>query len=145
VEPFDKYPDKGLKPIRRLRGTVARHGHAREVLENGGFACAYCGLDMTVFEGWLQLSVDHVIPQQMVTFNWNPDWVLDEFNVVACCRPCNDLFNRDPVLGDPPASLEEFIAIRDRVFADRRVRILERRAAERDWFDANVTPLTKRD
>lgn len=141
MQPFDQYPEEGRRPTKRLTGALARHGYAHEVLRYCGYRCTYCGLDMSKFEGWLQLSIDHVIPQQMVKRGWNPEWVFDRFNVVASCRPCNDLFNRDPVLGDPPSDLSSFLTLRDRVYVDRRARIRQRRAEERRWFGKNVTPL----
>ena len=95
-QPFDNYPGGGRVLIRRLSGAEARKGYGREVLRYCGFRCAYCGLDLGEFEGWLQLSVDHVIPQQMVALGYPAEWVLDEANVVACCRSYNDLFDRSP-------------------------------------------------
>jgi len=138
--PFDGYPGGGRELLGRLRGDVARRGYGRKVLTWCDGRCAYCGLDMGVFEGWLQLSVDHVVPQQAIGAGVPADWVLDASNVVACCRSCNDLFNRDPGLTASPASLDAFYVLRDTLFAARRARIMERRAAERAWFDANVVP-----
>jgi hypothetical protein len=95
---------------------------------------------MAIFEGWLQLSVDHVVPQQTISSGLNPEWVLDSTNLVACCRSCNDLFNRDPIVAAVPTTLEAFYNLRDQVFLTRRARIIERRHAERSWFEENVLP-----
>jgi hypothetical protein len=136
--PFDSYPEGGRLPLGKPKGDLARRGYGRDVLAWCGFACAYCGLDMSVFEGWLQLSVDHVIPQQSVANGFPSAWVLDATNIVACCRSCNDLFNRDPHVDAVPESLEAFYDLRDRLYLARRARIVERRAHEREWFEENV-------
>jgi hypothetical protein len=138
--PFREYPDGGQRLLGRPKGDVARRGYGRQVLQWCGHRCAYCGLDMTMFEGWLQLSVDHVIPQQAIAAGFPEDWVLDTANLVACCRPCNDLFNRDPVIEPAPITLEGFLQLRDRLFLARQARIMERRENERAWFAEHVLP-----
>jgi hypothetical protein len=135
--PFTNYPGGGREPLGRPHGDVARRGDARALLDWCGRCCAYCGLDMSNFEGWLQLSVDHVVPQQ--TIGLIPaDWVLDRTNLVACCRSCNDLFNRDPGVTAVPTTPAAFFDLRDASFLRRRERIVERRAAEKAWFEENV-------
>lgn len=140
--PFEAYPHRG----RVLLGKppwgdgTARRSYGVKALEWCGYRCAYCGLPMSTFEGWLQLSVDHVIPQQMQGKGYPAEWVLDAFNVVAACGACNGYFNRDPVIGEIPTTLEAFCDLRDRVFRERRARILERRASERSWFDVHIKP-----
>lgn len=138
--PFDSYPDGGRSLLGKPKGDLARRGYGRQALAWCGFACAYCGLDMSVFEGWLQLSIDHVIPQQSVASGFPAAWVLDATNIVACCRSCNDLFNRDPHVDPVPESIEAFYALRDRLYLARRARIIVRRAEERAWFEDNVRP-----
>lgn len=140
--PFDAYPDGG----RVLLGKpwwgdgTARRSYGVEVLRWCGYRCAYCGLDMSTFDGWLQLSIDHVIPQQMQALGYPPEWVLDSVNLVAACMACNGYFNRDPVIGEVPTALEAFCDLRDRVFQERRKRIMERQSVERAWFDENIKP-----
>ena len=66
--PFPRYPGGGTKLLGKPRegdGT-ARRSYGLKALEWCGHRCAYCGLDMSVFEGWPLLSIDHVIPQQSV-------------------------------------------------------------------------------
>jgi hypothetical protein len=138
--PFDSYPHGGRSLLGKAKGDLARRGYGRQALAWCDFACAYCGLDMSVFEGWLQLSVDHVIPQQSVTTGFPAAWVLDATNIVACCRSCNDLFNRDPHVDAVPESIVAFYDLRDRLYLARRARIIERRAEERAWFEDNVLP-----
>ncbi|MGD0862934.1 MAG: HNH endonuclease [Candidatus Limnocylindrales bacterium] len=137
--PFASYPGSGQELLGPPHGDVARRGYGRDLLAWCGERCVYCGLDMSVFEGWLQLSVDHVVPQQAIGMGVPADWVLDRANVVACCRSCNDLFNRDPGVSVVPPSLEAFLELRDASFLQRRARINERRAAERAWFEENVS------
>jgi hypothetical protein len=140
--PFDAYPQGGRALLGKPKwgdGT-ARRSYGVKALEWCGYRCAYCGLDMSKFDGWLQLSIDHVLPQQMQASGYRAEWVLDAINVVAACLACNGYFNRDPVIGDVPATLEAFCDLRDRVFRERKARILERRATERAWFDSHIRP-----
>lgn len=140
--PFPAYPGGGRSLLGKPSwgdGT-ARRGYGVKALAWCGYRCAYCGLDMTTFERWLQLSVDHVIPQQMQKAGYPADWVLDAINVVAACLACNGFLNRDPAPAEVPATLDAFCNLRDRVFLERRARILERRRAELDWFEAHVRP-----
>lgn len=140
--PFDAYPLGGRVLLGKPKwgdGT-ARRSYGVKALEWCGHHCAYCGLDMSTFEGWLQLSIDHVIPQQMQGTGYASEWVLDAINVVAACNACNGYFNRDPVIGEIPTTLEAFCDLRDRVFRERQARILDRRATEREWFEANIKP-----
>jgi len=138
--PFGGYPDGGSRLLGKP-GTgdgTARHGYGRDVLRYCAYRCVYCDLDLSTFEGWLQLSIDHVVPQQMTAKGYASEWVLDKVNVVACCRACNDLFNRDPAVGPIPVDLAAFIDLRDRMYRERRHRILARREAERAWFEEHV-------
>ncbi len=66
------------------------------------------------------------------------EWVRSTANLVACCRPCNDLFNRDPVIEAVPSTLEGFFDLRDAIFLQRRAKILARRAEERAGFEEHV-------
>ena len=138
--PFSAYPESGRSLLGKPRwgdGT-ARRSYGVKALEWCGYRCAYCHLDMSSFEGWLQLSIDHVVPQQMQGAGYPTEWVLDAINVVAACMACNGYFNRDPVVGEVPTTLESFCDIRDRVFRERKARILVRRATERTWFDEHI-------
>jgi len=96
---------------------------------------------MSTFEGWLQLSVDHVVPQQTSAVGFPAEWLIDAANLVACCRSCNDHFNRGPVVDPVPASLDAFFDLRDRLYRARRARIIERRGEERVWFEEQVVPV----
>jgi len=140
--PFLTYPDGGRTLLGKPKwgdGT-ARRSYGLKALEWCGYRCAYCGLDMSTFEGWLQLSIDHVIPQQSQGAGYPAEWILDATNVVAACLACNGYFNRDPVVDAVPVTLDAFYDIRDRVFLERKARILTRRDTERVWFDEHVRP-----
>lgn len=136
--PFNAYPSGGKVLLGKPKGDLSRRGYGRDALAWCGFHCAYCGLDMSTFEGWLQLSVDHVVPQQATASGFPAEWILDATNLVACCRSCNDLFNRDPVVDPLPPTLDAFYELRDRLYLARQARIIERRAIERVWFEENV-------
>ena len=137
TSPFDRYTGGGRRRLGRPRqgDLTARHGYGPPVFAECGYVCVYCGLDMAAtFEGWLQLSVDHVIPRQMAARAVDPypaDLVEDITNLVTCCRACNDFGNRF-VAGDPaPTPEAAFYDLRDRTFAERRAMILARREQER--------------
>lgn len=78
--PFDGYPEGGRSLLGKPRSgdSSARRGYGRDVLRYCRYQCAYCALDMTKFEGWLQLLVDHVVPQQMVALGFPGEWILDD-------------------------------------------------------------------
>ena len=144
--PFTTYPGGGreLLGVPRSGDGTARRSYGRQVHEYCGYRCAYCDLDMGAFEGWLQLSVDHVVPQQMVKQGWPKEWIRDTINIVACCVTCNGLFNRDPAVAPVPATFEAFLTIRDSIFEQRRVRIRERRELEMIWFETEIAPRVRR-
>jgi hypothetical protein len=83
------------------------------------------------FENWLQLSVDHVIPRQMVRLGFPVELIEDITNLVTYCRACNDFGNRFTVAGQPPTTDEAFYDLRDRIFAERRAAIAAKRESER--------------
>jgi 5-methylcytosine-specific restriction endonuclease McrA len=140
--PFLSYPNGGRTLLGKPKwgdGT-ARRSYGLKALEWCGYRCAYCGLDLSSFEGWLQLSIDHVIPQQSQGAGYPAAWILDATNVVAACMACNGYFNRAPVLDAVPVNLDAFYDVRDRVFLERKARIVARRDTERAWFDEHVRP-----
>jgi hypothetical protein len=129
--PFSAYPGGGRLLLDPPSGSGARKGYAREILRWCGYRCAYCDLGMRTSNGWLQLSVDPVVPQQVVGMGFPREWVRSASNLVACCRACNDLFNQDPVVESVPSTLEGFFDLRDTIFLQRRAKILAHRAEER--------------
>ena len=67
--------------IDSLRG----YGHNTHVKHN--FMCVYCGFDGRAFSNWLQLSIDHVLPQSQGGNDV-------EENKVTCCQQCNSMTSR---------------------------------------------------
>lgn len=132
--PFASYAEAGqtILPPPRQRDGTARHGYGLDVFAQCGYMCVYCGLDMAKdFGAWLQLSVDHVVPHQMVKGGHDRKYVESVSNLVTCCRACNDLGNRyTPPAGPAPMTDEAFLVLRDSVFRERRSMILKRRAEE---------------
>jgi len=81
------------------------------VFRRCNFTCVYCGFDGRPFDGWMQLSIDHVIPRS----SQGPD---EEANLVAACRSCNSITSRMQFATN--TTWEEIIqAKRDRVAAAR--------------------------
>lgn len=54
------------------------------ILKRDRFRCQYCGLDGTNFENSLVMSVDFIVPRARKGKK-------DPSNLVAACRPCNQL------------------------------------------------------
>jgi hypothetical protein len=143
---FDRYTGGG----RQLLGAPAmgdgtsRRGYGPAVFGQCGFACAYCGFSMeTAYEGWLSLSVNHVIPTGAATrLGYPAEWVRDTANLVTACRACNEFLNGYKVIDPAPASVDEFFDLRDRHFLAKREWVLVRHATERAWYDAAFPPPT---
>lgn len=136
--PFTRYEGGGRRLLGRPRqgDLTARHGYGPPVFEQCGYACVYCGLDMrATFEGWLQLSVDHVIPRQMTRLGYPVEWVEDITNLVTCCRACNDFGNRYTVADPPPTPEAAFFDLRDQVFQTRKAAVLAKRDQERAVYE----------
>jgi hypothetical protein len=89
------------------------------------------------YEAWLDLSVDHVVPQHLIKAGWPPDWVLDLINLVTCCRACNEFLNgyRVPSL-QAPLSVDAFASVRDQVFGEKLQHAQTRHSVERERFAA---------
>jgi hypothetical protein len=135
--PFLRYTDGGLKPLGISKGGSARLGYGPPVFALCGFRCAYCDFDMAEpYEDWLSLSVDHVVPDYLARAGWPADWVGDRFNLVTCCRACNEFLNGYRIVDvAPPHTLEEFVAARDRAFDEKRKLALDRHAVERRRYE----------
>ncbi|MGB9887201.1 MAG: HNH endonuclease [Moorellales bacterium] len=141
--PFDRYEGGG----RRLLGPpppgdgTCRHGYGPAVFRQCGLNCVYCGRFLGApYEAWLDLSVDHVVPRHAAARLGIPSaWVEDLANLVTCCRACNEFLNQYKVklALPPPANLDAFFDLRDRVFLEKQElalrRHLEERARYRRW------------
>lgn len=141
MEPFDRYPHGGKQLLGQLRGANARREYGLRLQRLTGIStCAYCRLDLTSsFEHWLLLCVDHVVPTQLARSLGIPKlYYNDMANCVLSCSACNGLDNR---YTHAPATVPEtwdavtFVAVRDRIFAERFDRIGALRAKEQAFFD----------
>jgi hypothetical protein len=123
---------------------TARHGYGPPVFEECGYSCVYCGLDMQhAYGGWLQISVDHVVPRNAVARGFPVEWIEDIANLVTCCRACNEFRNQFTVADRRPADSEAFFDLRDRVFAVRKANILARHAIEQASYEERVAYVFK--
>jgi hypothetical protein len=64
------------------------------------FTCVYCGFDGRTFDGWMQLSIDHIRPRSCGGSD-------ESDNRVAACRSCNSPTSR--MTFEPAASREEML------------------------------------
>jgi len=139
-QPFNQYPEDGLKLLPRMRGDNCRHGYGLELQRlTGQTTCAYCGVSLVDdYYHWLLLSVDHVIPvRQCHRLGLPDDWRESYSNMVLSCSGCNSFDNRYPIPWDEPSSdwtLDRFFNLRNKVFKDRKPRILSQRAKEMRFF-----------
>jgi hypothetical protein len=142
INPFDKYPEDGLKLLPRRRGANARGGYGLELQRRTKqTCCAYCGISLVDdYYHWLLLSVDHVIPTgECRRLSIPEDWCESYSNMVICCSGCNAFDNRYQVTWDVETAnwtLERFFWLRNKVFQERKSRILDRRALEIRSFES---------
>ena len=141
--PVDRYPKGGRYPLARRQGNTARQGYGLQLRrETGETTCAYCGLDLySTYDRWLTLQVDHVVPLNVATdLGLRFELYEDMFNLVLACAACNGFDNRYRYryLAEAPSrttwTVEEFVVIRDAIFADRSARIAARHDIERAFF-----------
>ncbi len=138
--PFDRYPSGGNVLLGRLRGANARHEYGLALQRlSGQHQCTYCGLEfLDDYYHWLLLSVDHVVPAGEARRLGIPDsYYEDMINLVLSCSACNHFDNGFKVPRQPQTewTLEEFVTVRDTVFAERRPRIEACHAREKAFFD----------
>jgi hypothetical protein len=138
--PFESYPHQGMKLLGRVRGSNCRHGYGLEFMRlTGQTRCAYCGMNLVAtYESWLTMALDHVVPNRS-GLSLPEEWVEDYSNRVLCCTACNTFDNRYQPKGfQRPSTLEEFFHLRDAVFVERRINILNKHKQERTFFDQNL-------
>ncbi len=140
---FDTYPNAGRALLGRPRDVTGacRSGYGLGLQRlTGQTTCAYCGVSLVdTYHHWLLMSVDHVVPGGEARRLGAPaHYYEDAMNLVLCCAGCNGFGNRYRCAASPQAlwTLEEFVALRDAVFADRLARIAVRRIAEVALFDS---------
>jgi len=138
--PFDRYPKdrQELLPAPNRANTRREDGPRLQRL-TGQTSCAYCEVDLTTdYYRWLLTSIDHVIPlKEGKRLGIDKAWCESFSNTVICCLGCNAFDNRYAIQGEWEGedwTLDEFFVLRDRVFAERKARILERRKDEMDFF-----------
>ena len=140
MKPFDDYPGAGRTLIGIVKGANCRHEYGLQFMrKTGQTKCAYCQLDFaSCYKTWLTMALDHVIPAS-VCVKWGvpAEWREDCANKVLACAACNAFRNRyKPASGKSvPDTLEAFLALRDRVFAERKNLIIERHKDEKAFFD----------
>jgi hypothetical protein len=136
---FESYPDKGRNLLGRVSGDNCRRGYGLAFMRKTGQTnCAYCGIDLSEnYEHWLILALDHVIPYNAcVAWELPIEWREDFSNRVLCCTACNTFGNRYmPVGFRRPTNLEEFYELRDKIYLERRQKILDRHKNEREFFE----------
>lgn len=136
--PFDRYKNEGKVPLGapKTGDGTSRHGYGPEVFDQCGWHCAYCDRPLLErYESWLDVSVDHVIPQSTPWHGAGKPWIRDIFNLVTCCRACNEFLNQHIVRNPEPATVEEFTTLRDQVFAAKREKARKRHDQERVKFE----------
>jgi len=144
VLPFARYQGGGRVPLGppdrwqdTPRTASARTGYGLSVAKHSDGRCAYCSADLTsTYEAWLNLSLEHVVPQGPAQSpGINPAWLRDLANCVLCCRACNEFLNQYRPRAEA-ATWDEFIQLRDRVFAEKRALARRRHASEREaWAE----------
>lgn len=126
---------------KRIRWNLgaARTGYGREVYDNCGASCAYCGQDLNKsYELWINITVDHVIPYEDAKKKWGKvlePWLDNYVNTVTCCRACNEFLNQYIVEEKKPETHKEFFKIRDKIFLEKKEMALKRHNEEKKFYE----------
>jgi hypothetical protein len=140
MRPFDSYSGRGIVLLDGIGGGTCRHDYGPKFQQRTNQTmCAYCGISLVdTYEHWLQMAIDHVVPKSVcASLGIQPAWMEDCINKVLSCAACNGFKNRFKPHADTscPATLDEFCALRDRLFAERKVIVAERHIVERAFYD----------
>ena len=146
MKPFDDYPDGGNTILRKMGRANARREDGLWLMQNANQdKCAYCGVSLVDnYDHWLLLNLDHVIPAKECDRLGIPvEWHHSFTNAVLACFGCNLFDNRYKIQWQQPKptsewTLPQFVELRNKVFQERKGRILKRRADEVDFFERNV-------
>jgi len=149
MRPFDTYPGGGRELLGQARGSNSRHEYGRQLMQlSGQRKCAYCETDLTgSYEQWLTMVVDHVVPKSHCGAAGIPvRWYEDLSNMVLACAACNSFRNRYRCdWATQPTSLDEFYALRDKVFTERKQLIDASHRTERAFYDTKPWEISNRD
>lgn len=140
---FARYPKGGRELLGRPKsgnGTCRTgYGLALQRL-TGESGCVYCGINLVdSYHHWLLMSIDHVVPSgEARRVGIGPEFSEDAINLVLCCSGCNGFGNRYRCAIEPREAwtLDEFLSLRDEVFAERCAQIAARRVAEIATFES---------
>jgi len=58
----------------------------KRIYQKYNFICQYCGFDGSSFDNWLQMSLDHILPQSCGGTD-------EENNLIPSCRACNSFMS----------------------------------------------------
>jgi hypothetical protein len=140
---FDQYPQGGRELLGRPSSgdVTCRSGYGSALRRlTGESACAYCGVSLVDdYRRWLLMSIDHVDPSaEARRVGISPIFFEDAINLVLCCSGYNGFGNRYRCEIEPWESwtLDEFLAVRDAIFADRFQRIVTRSGQEMALFES---------
>ena len=87
-----------------------------EIYKKFNFTCCYCGYVGRQFEHWLQLTIDHVLPQSSGGDE-------SEDNLVVACHHCNSVTNK--MKFDSSISKKEIIKAKRKYIAERRIEFFQ--------------------
>jgi hypothetical protein len=137
--PFAKYPGDGTRLLGPVTGANCRRGYGLQFFQLTGIgSCAYCGTNLAgSYNAWLTIVLDHAVPESVgQALKIREDWLEDLSNRVLACGACNTFDNRyEPSFrARRPTNLKEFFTLRNRVFLDRKTRILRCHEHERAFF-----------
>jgi len=146
---FDTYPDRGRRLLGMRTVGNCRRGYGLQFVRHvGQTRCGYCDQDLIgSYEAWLSMALDHVVPVSVARRLQIPkEWVQDYANGVLTCAACNGFDNRYQPSStvECPGSLEEFFALRDRVFTERKNRIRFCHEQERAFFEEHWKQLNSK-
>ncbi len=147
--PFEKYQDAGKRELGRPKSGdgSCRFGYGPPVFLQCGERCVYCDRNLaSSYDSWLDISVDHVVPKSTPWASRQSQWIEDIFNLVTCCRACNEFLNQYECTEPEPRCVADFTTIRDATFQRKREKALARHAEEKgryhEWRQDFVRPAT---
>ena len=143
MEPFDSYPKKGRELTEKITGGACRRGYGRKFIKNTKQKkCAYCGENLVAeYKKWLNMAIDHVIPVNLCNkWRLQEEWIEDYANKVLACNACNSFCNRyePPKAISRPKTLKAFFVIRNKIYQERKKKILDKHIEEREFFKKEI-------